>query len=131
MGHSTGSGRTPAGGVTGLERDLRQSIRQGDLDRANRIQNAIDRGVEATATERRAVQNFMDNAKANLNSERGQQIAVNEFQYAGISNERAVDIMNAMGRDRYEIYEERKAGNFWTNGAPTIKRYIRKVRRYR
>lgn len=126
MGHSTSSGRA-SGGVTGQERELRSAVRSGDLDRANRIQNSIDRGTLASDTERRAVDNFMRNRAEQLNSAQGAQIASNEFQFAGMSNERAVDIMNASGRDRYEIHEERQRGSIWTNGAPTIRRYIRKV----
>lgn len=145
MGHSTASGRGGARSAADgyLERASRLRTRDelnafaeeaaNDMTITNadyiRIYDAALRRVNEASgeAERRAVENFLSRA-TNINSANGQQIASNEFEFAGMSNERAVQVLNSMGRTKYELHTTEQPGNFWTNGAPVRRQYIRRRR---
>ena len=96
-----------------------------------KAESARDRTVESTKTgspeyKKRAVENFLSDNREKIDSEKGLQIAENNFQWAGMSNEQALKVLNSMGKGEYEIYEEKEPGTMWTNWAPVIKTYIRK-----
>lgn len=75
---------------------------------------------------KRAAENFLSDNREKIDSEKGLQIAENNFRWAGMSNEQALKVLNSMGKGEYEIYEEKEPGTMWTNWAPVIKTYIRK-----
>lgn len=53
------------------------------------------------------------------------QIASNEMEFAGITNEEMVKMLNAYDpKYEYRIDVEEKKGNFWTNGAKIKKQYL-------
>jgi len=124
MGHSTSSGRNNTAPAA------TEALRRGDVTTAARAQESYDRGRVATTLERRAVENFLNRA-TNINSEQGQQVASNEFEFANMTNERAVEVLNAMGRGQYELVSytaRRHPGPASPMNPNYITRYIRRRR---
>lgn len=122
MGHSTPSGRAKAS--TAAAREPATKVRGSAAPQPTGR-------VSYTQQERRAVENFLNEAPS-INSERGQQIASNAFQFAGMTNERAVAVMNSLGRGEYELqsYTARRYPGPASQRNPNyVTTYIRRRRR--
>jgi len=66
-----------------------------------------------------------DNIK-NISSN-GQLISDRHWSYLGISNDKALDIINTLGLGKFKFINNKEPSTIWTNGASINKTYLKKV----
>ena len=80
-----------------------------------------------TAKQQKAVTNFVNQNKKNINSSKGQQIASNQFSFMQMTNQLALKILNSLGIGKFEIVKKSETKNVMGMKVQYNYEYLRKV----